>query len=52
MEKWWKVPRGRTLTASQQAKAVKMIMEWIALQLGARVIEHGNRVRSDSWCAK
>ena len=33
MEKWWKVPRGRPLTAAQQAKAVNFLMEWIARRL-------------------
>ena len=29
MSKWWKVPLGRPLSSSQQAKAVKLIMAWI-----------------------
>lgn len=33
MEKWWKVKRGRPLTAAQQAKAVNFLMEWIQRQL-------------------
>ena len=30
MEKWWKVPRGRPLSAAQQRKAVDFLMAWIA----------------------
>lgn len=33
MEKWWKVKRGRPLTAAQQAKAVNFLMEWIQRRL-------------------
>ena len=33
MEKWWKVPRGRPLTAEQQSKAVGFLMEWIVRRL-------------------
>lgn len=33
MEKWWKVPRGRELTTTQQAKAVNFLLDWIARQL-------------------
>ena len=29
MEKWWKVPRGRPLSAAQQRKAVDFLMAWI-----------------------
>ena len=29
MEKWWKVPRGRPLSAAQQCKAVEFLMAWI-----------------------
>ena len=29
MEKWWKVPRGRPLSAAQQRKAVDFLMVWI-----------------------
>ena len=29
MEKWWKVPRGRPLSAAQQRKAVEFLMAWI-----------------------
>ena len=29
MEKWWKVPRGRPLSAAQQLKAVEFLMAWI-----------------------
>ena len=32
MEKWWKVPRGRSLSAAQQRKAVDFLMAWIARQ--------------------
>ena len=33
MEKWWKVKRGRPLTAAQQTKAVNFLMEWIQRRL-------------------
>ena len=29
MEKWWKLPRGRPLSAAQQRKAVDFLMAWI-----------------------
>ena len=29
MEKWWKVPKGRPLSAAQQSKAVDFLMAWI-----------------------
>ena len=29
MEKWWKVRRGRQLSAAQQRKAVDFLMAWI-----------------------
>ena len=29
MEKWWKVPQGRPLSAAQQRKAVEFLMAWI-----------------------
>ena len=29
MEKWWKVPRGRPLSAAQQRKAVDFLLLWI-----------------------
>jgi len=35
MEKWWKVPKGRPLSATQQAKIVNMIMAWIQRQRAA-----------------
>lgn len=36
MEKWWKVKRGRPLTAAQQTKAVNFLMEWIQRRLRGR----------------
>ena len=36
MEKWWKVKRGRPLSAAQQTKAVNFLMEWIQRQLRGR----------------
>ena len=33
MEKWWKVPRHRPLSAGQQHKAISFLMEWIVRQL-------------------
>ena len=33
MEKWWKVPRHRPLSATQQRKAVGFLMEWIDRRL-------------------
>ena len=29
MEKWWKVPRGRALSAAQRRKAVDFLVAWI-----------------------
>ena len=32
LEKWWKIPRGRPLSADQQRRAVDFLMAWIARQ--------------------
>ena len=34
LEKWWKVPRGRALTETEQAKIVRFLMAWIERELG------------------
>ena len=39
MEKWWKVPQGRPLSAAQQTKAVNLIMAWIESQSAIRNIK-------------
>ena len=37
MEKWWKVPRHRPLSAAQQRKAVDFLMAWIKLEAERQV---------------
>ena len=32
MEKWWKVPQGRPLSAAQQRKTVEFLLAWIERQ--------------------
>mgnify|MGYP003317822836 CR=1 FL=1 len=34
MEKWWKVRKGRPLSAAQQHKAVDFLMAWIEREVG------------------
>ena len=34
MEKWWKVRKGRPLSAAQQRKAVDFLMAWIERKVG------------------
>ena len=37
MEKWWKVRKGRPLSAAQQRKAVDFLMAWIKLEAERQV---------------
>jgi len=36
LEKWYKIPQGKELTESQQAKIVNLILAWIERQQGKR----------------